>query len=136
MEMNNLNFAFSFLRLGRIAVLAAVAAIVLIVVLRRKKEDAANNAAPVQNVQTRIISKRTETEGMAGMEYGGMLTTKHYVTFEAPDGSRLELPVQGDQFGILAEGDTGVLAFQGSRFLNFERRLEISEQTEKNFIDL
>ena len=136
MHMDNLNFTFSMLRFGRLFILAAVAAIVLIVVLRRKKEDAANNAAPVQNVQARIISKRTETEGMAGMEYGGMLTTKHYVTFEAPDGSRLELPVQGDQYGMLAEGDTGVLAFQGTRYLNFERKLEIPEQTEKRFIDL
>jgi hypothetical protein len=134
--MDNLNFTFSMLRFGRLFILAAVTAIVLIVVLRRKKEDAANNAAPVQNVQARIISKRTETEGMAGMEYGGMLTTKHYVTFEAPDGSRLELPVQGDQYGMLAEGDTGVLAFQGTRYLNFERKLEIPEQTEKRFIDL
>ena len=134
--MEHLNLTFSLFRFGRLFILAAVVAVVMIFVLRWKNEDAANNAAPVQNVQARIISKRTETEGIAGMEYGGMLTTKHYVTFEAPDGTRLELPVQGDQYGVLAEGDTGVLAFQGTRYLNFERRPEIPEQAENKFIDI
>lgn len=34
----------------------------------------------------------------------------------------MELCVDGSNFGLLVEVDFGKLTFQGSRFLNFERR--------------
>ena len=45
-----------------------------------------------------------------------------YATFEVESGDRMELSVDGEAFGLLAEGDAGELCFQGRRFLSFERR--------------
>ena len=36
-------------------------------------------------------------------------------------GDRLELPVDGSDYGLLVEGDTGKLSFQGTRYLGFQR---------------
>ena len=42
-----------------------------------------------------------------------------YATFEVESGDRMELSIDGEAFGMPAEGD---LRFQGRRFLSFERR--------------
>ena len=36
-------------------------------------------------------------------------------------GDRMELRLSGTEYGQLAEGDTGRLSFQGTRYLGFER---------------
>lgn len=33
----------------------------------------------------------------------------------------MELGVSGSEYGMLAEGDSGKLTFQGTRYLSFER---------------
>ena len=48
-------------------------------------------------------------------------STFYYTTFEVESGDRMELAVSGQDFGMLAEGDTGRLTFQGTRFKGFER---------------
>ena len=50
--------------------------------------------------------------------------TTYYVTFEVKSGDRMELPVQGHEYGMLVEGDFGELSFQGTRYLGFERRVK------------
>lgn len=47
--------------------------------------------------------------------------TRYYVTFEFESGDRLELMVDGSEYGLLAEGDNGMLSFQGTRYLGFVR---------------
>ena len=47
--------------------------------------------------------------------------SKYFVTFEFESGDRLELPVDGSDYGLLVEGDTGKLSFQGTRYLGFQR---------------
>lgn len=47
--------------------------------------------------------------------------TSYYVTFQAESGDRIELEVPGSDFGMLAKGDEGKLAFQGTGYLTFER---------------
>ena len=42
-------------------------------------------------------------------------------TFQVESGDRMELPVSGREYGMLAEGDIGKLTFQGTRYLSFER---------------
>ena len=41
--------------------------------------------------------------------------------FEFESGDRLELMVDGSEYGLLAEGDCGMLSFQGTRYLGFVR---------------
>ena len=47
--------------------------------------------------------------------------TIYYVTFQTERGDRMEFQVSGTEYGMLAEGDTGRLTFQGTRYLAFER---------------
>ena len=48
-------------------------------------------------------------------------STWYYATFEVESGDRMELALSGSEYGMLAEGDTGKLTFQGTRYLSFER---------------
>jgi hypothetical protein len=50
--------------------------------------------------------------------------TTYYATFEFESGDRSEFDISGKEYGQLAEGDSGVLSFQGTRYLGFERRYE------------
>lgn len=47
--------------------------------------------------------------------------TTYYVTFEFESGDRLEFHISGKEYGLLSESDTGILSFQGSRYLGFQR---------------
>ena len=124
--------SFSFGIMGLFGLLfflmfAAVALFIIYTIAHRISEEAKNSQAPVQKITARIVSKRTEVSGTSGtmqadgMMMGGSTSTEHYVTFEAPDGSRLELKVKGQDYGMLAEGDCGELTFQRKRYLGFDR---------------
>ena len=107
---------------------AAVAGFIIYMIVQKISEEVKNSKAPVQTVSARIVSKRTEVSSAGGtMQADGMMTgstssTSHYVTFEAPDGSRLELKVNGPEYGMLAEGDYGELTFQRKRYIGFNRQ--------------
>ena len=47
--------------------------------------------------------------------------TSYYATFQVESGDRIEFLVSGTEYGMLAEGDSGKLTFQGTRYLNFQR---------------
>lgn len=86
-----------------------------------------NNHSPRLTVGARVVTKRTDVShhhhhhgGEAHMSHSGS-STAYYVTFEVESGDRMELKVQGFDFGMLVEGDEGRLTFQGTRFLGFER---------------
>jgi hypothetical protein len=51
-----------------------------------------------------------------------MASTSYYATFEFDTGDRQELHIPRQDFGMLSEGDAGMLTFQGTRFLSFERQ--------------
>lgn len=50
------------------------------------------------------------------------MSETHYVTFEADNGQREELVVDGATYGLLAPGDAGQLTVQGAKYLGFVRR--------------
>lgn len=126
-----MHFSFNF---GFIPFLMflAVAGLIVFIFAKGLSEETKNSKAPVQTVSARIVSKRIETNStdstmtafsdsmMTGSRIGN---TQHYVTFEAPDGSRLELRVQGREYGMLAEGDCGELTFQRKRYIGFNRQI-------------
>lgn len=77
-----------------------------------------------------IVAKRTDVSyhqhANAGDMSGahGFYTTSstiYYVTFQVESGDRMEFHVSGLEYGMLTEGDTGRLTFQGTRYLSFER---------------
>lgn len=79
-------------------------------------EWASNNSQPQRYDDAEIVAKRTEVSG------GEKSTsTTYYTTFELAAGERRELEVDGSDYGQFAEGDTGRLMHQGTRFLGFAR---------------
>ncbi len=81
-----------------------------------------NNASPVLTVEAGVVAKRTQVSRRAGADHDMMDGfTSYYATFEVESGSRMELAVSGEEYGMLAEGDRGRLTFQGTRYKGFER---------------
>ena len=74
---------------------------------------ARDRASPRLTVQARVVAKRAQVWN----HY-----TYYYATFEVESGDRMELSLDGEDLGLLAEGDSGELTFQGGKFLSFERR--------------
>ena len=89
-----------------------------------------NNQSPRLTVPAKVVSRRTAISRhnhATGGEACGTVTTsstRYYVTFQVESGDRMELSVNGPEYGMLAEGDVGELTFQGTRYLSFERRRE------------
>lgn len=89
-----------------------------------------NNNSPRLTVPAVIVAKRESitqhqqpNAGDASGAHGFHMTTStaYYVTFQVESGDRMEFHVSGSEYGMLAEGDTGKLTFQGTRYLLFER---------------
>ncbi len=80
-----------------------------------------NNHSPRLTVPARVISRRTHVTHRNSANGMGGRSTSYYVTFQFESGDRLELRLQGHEFGLMVEGDQGDLTFQGTRFLKFER---------------
>ncbi len=84
-----------------------------------------NNHSPRLTVDARVVAKRTNVShhhhGTDAHMSHISSSTSYYVTFEFESGDRMELGVKGYDYGMLVEGDNGKLAFQGTRFLGFER---------------
>lgn len=77
-----------------------------------------NDSQPILTERARISAKRSELHGGGNSS----VSTDYYATFEFDkDKSRLELEIDSDDFGLIAEDDTGNLTFQGRRFIKFER---------------
>jgi hypothetical protein len=73
-------------------------------------------------VDAKVVSKRSDFRRHVGTNHTvGHTHTSYFVTFEVKSGDRMELQVQGHEYGMLVEGDFGELTFQGTRFLNFVR---------------
>lgn len=85
-----------------------------------------NNNSPRLTVPVTIVSKRTEVthhhHGGANTHHHHHTSTTYYVTFQVESGDRMELHLDGHEYGMLVEGDKGMLSFQGTRYLGFERQ--------------
>lgn len=103
-----------------------VLGMILVNIIRGIGQWNKNNQAPRLTVQATVVSKRGDVshhhhQGANGMGHTHTSTT-YYVTFQVASGDRMELCVGGSEYGMLVEGDSGDLTFQGTRYLGFERR--------------
>lgn len=78
-----------------------------------------NNNSPKLSVPAQVVTKRSKTSGGAG---DSSASTSYYITFQFDSGDRLELQLNGSEYGMLAEDDLGILTFQGTRYHSFERQ--------------
>lgn len=103
---------------GVVITLAIVLPITLSAKKRRAAELAAQQlqtAAPIEvqamQAEGRVITKRVH----AGRMY--------FIGFEFADGSRMELSVDGTLYGVLLEGDEGLVTWYDGQLLEFSRRI-------------
>lgn len=95
-----------------------IVAVMAFILLRGMWQWNRNNKSPVESVEAKVCGKRME---VSGHQTGA--STWYYVTFEEENGARRELMVSGEIYGLLAEGDEGVLTYQRTRYLDFERQI-------------
>lgn len=84
--------------------------------IRGVSEWSYNNTQPEITQDAKVVSKRMEVSG--SREHS---STNYYATFEMPSGERCEFRMSGSDYGLLAEGDTGQICYQGSRYVGFSR---------------
>jgi hypothetical protein len=102
--------------------------------VRVGRQQAANDAAPEVQAQVRVIGKRVETLGvdssalpskhtMAVRMGDDTVYQRNLVAFEQAGGERFELEVPSAHYGLIAEGDTGVVTMKGTEFVGFGRQI-------------
>ena len=110
---------------------AAVLVIILVQAFRGLKTWNKNNNSPRLSVPASVVAKRTNVsyhrhanagDATGAHGYHTDSSTTYYATFQVESGDRMEFRINGQQYGMLVEGDHGKLSFQGTRFLNFERQ--------------
>lgn len=85
-----------------------------------------NNKSPRLTVPATLIAKRTNVSrhhhgGVGDHHHHHHTSTSYYVTFQVESGDRMEFHINGQEYGLLIEGDRGNLSFQGTRYLGFAR---------------
>lgn len=83
-----------------------------------------NNHSPKLTVPVTIVEKRSDVHRYpvsAGKVQTMHTSTSYYATFQVESGDRMEFEISDMEYGMLAEGDRGMLTFQGTRYLNFRR---------------
>ena len=100
--------------------------IIIVTIVRGIGQWNKNNNSPRLTVPAVIVAKRTNVShhNSAGVNnhHHHHTSTTYYVTFQVESGDRMELQMSGSEYGLLVEGDAGMLSFQGTRYLGFERQ--------------
>ena len=86
-----------------------------------------NNHSPRLSVDAKIVDKQMTTHHHRNSHGHHHHSHSYYITFEVQSGDRMQLLVPGNEFGLLVEGDIGILTFQGTRYLGFTRKIPNGE---------
>ncbi len=95
--------------------------IFIVTIIRSIGQWNRNNHSPKLTVDATVVAKRTNDARHHSANHMSYTSTTYYVTFQVESGDRIELCMNGHEYGMLAEGDHGKLSFQGTRYLGFER---------------
>ena len=109
---------FSIMQVIMLLVFVLVLGSIIVTLIRGVGEWNKNNQSPKLTVPATVVAKRSDVH--RGIETMHTFTS-YYVTFQVESGDRMEFEVSGTEYGMLAEGDRGMLTFQGTRYLNFRR---------------
>lgn len=90
----------------------------VVFLVRNLREWSRNNASPRLSVPATVVTKRRSHHHDATTHTS---STTYYATFQFESGDRLELRLPWHDAGMIAEGDHGILHFQGTRYLGFDR---------------
>ena len=109
---------FSIMQVIMLLVFVLVLGSIIVTLMRGVGEWNKNNQSPKLTVPATVVAKRSDVH--RGIETMHTFTS-YYVTFQVESGDRMEFEVSDMEYGMLAEGDSGELTFQGTRYLNFRR---------------
>ena len=109
---------FSIMRIMVPVMFVLVFGIIIVTMVRGVGEWNKNNQSPKLTVPVTVVAKRSDVH--RGIETMHTFTS-YYVTFQVESGDRMEFEISDTEYGMLAEGDRGMLTFQGTRYLNFQR---------------
>ena len=109
---------FSIMQVIMLLVFVLVLGSIIVTLIRGVGEWNKNNQSPKLTVPATVVAKRSDVH--RGIETMHTFTS-YYVTFQVESGDRMEFGVSDMEYGMLAEGDSGELTFQGTRYLNFQR---------------
>lgn len=119
-----------------VTIFVVIIGMVLFRVVKGVSEWSDNNQQPVLTVPAKVVTKRTSlsvysdntgTAGSSNFHHGTSSSTSYFATFEFSSGDRKEFSLSAAQYGLLAEGDTGELTFQGTRYQGFNRHAAAPE---------
>ena len=114
---------FSIMRIIVPVIFVLVFGIIIVAMVRGIGEWNKNNQSPKLSVPAKVVSRRTAVSHHHHHQGNGMYhthtATSYYATFQVESGDRMEFSVSGREYGLLVEGDTGRLTFQGTRYLGF-----------------
>lgn len=99
------------------AVFAIVISMFIVTFVKSISQWSRNNQSPRLTVEAEVVARRQNFH--RSNDHGH---TSYFATFQVASGDRLELQLDGSEYGMLAEGDRGQLTFQGTRYLGFVRR--------------
>ena len=118
-------YFFDLFQILFLLVFGLTVGILLVSLIRGARQWNKNNQSPRLTVSARVVAKRAAVSRRRNLDSDRMAHTSsyttYYVTFEVESGDRLELTMDGSQYGLLVEGDRGNLTFQGTRYLGFQR---------------
>ena len=109
---------FSIMQIVVPVMFVLVFGVIIVTMVRGVGEWNKNNQSPKLTVPVTVVAKRSDVD--RGIETMHTFTS-YYVTFQVESGDRMEFEVSDMEYGMLAEGDSGELTFQGTRYLNFRR---------------
>ena len=127
-----MGFGFGFDLMGRLFPLLFLIVFVFVIstivgtFVSKAKRERKNDQSLRLTAEAKVVSKRMQVgenrhrHGNDDMMHSYNYS-KYFVTFEFESGDRVEMPVDGSEYGLLVEGDTGKLSFQGTRYLGFSR---------------
>ena len=88
--------------------------VVVLSIGRHLKSEADNKKQPVETAAVKVLTKRIRVSGEHSY-------TTYFVTFENDNSERKEFQVNGELYGLLVEGDNGILTYQGYKVIDFKR---------------
>lgn len=114
------NFMFNVFPILFGIMFCLVFGVIAVTLIRGISQWNKNNHSPRLTVPATVVAKRSD---VTHRRHDGHThrSTWYYATFQVESGDRMELQLQGHEYGLIVEGDRGELTFQGTRFLGFER---------------
>ena len=107
---------------------ALIVGVILFALLRGLYIWNKNNHSPRVTEEAEVYTKRQDFSTFMNRDrnihFGSYrsIYVRYFVVFQTKNSGAVKLKVSSDDFDMLREGEKGLLSFQGTRFLGFEKK--------------